>query len=98
MKKSIREIKKILKKHKSELKKKYRIKKISIFGSYVRDQQRDTSDVDIIVEFEEIPDLLEFVRLEEYLKKILGIKVDLVTKESISPYIKKYIEGEVIPI
>ncbi|MEK7658770.1 MAG: nucleotidyltransferase family protein [Patescibacteria group bacterium] len=80
------------------LKEKFRVKKIGIFGSYSRGEQRKTSDVDILVEFYEEPSLFEFIRLERYLKNILKIKVDLVMKDSLKPYIGKHILDEVIYI
>ncbi len=80
------------------LKEKFRVKKIGIFGSYSRGEQRKTSDIDILVEFYEVPSLLEFIRLERYLKNILKIKVDLVMKDSLKPYIGKRVLEEVIYI
>ncbi len=88
----------ILKEHEKELKKRYRIKEIGIFGSYVREEAKESSDVDILVEFE--PDakisLLDFVELENYLSDILGIKVDLVEKSALKPRIGKQILTEVV--
>ena len=95
--KSLPEIKKILSEHKEELKEKYKIKEIKIFGSYARGRQKETSDIDIIVNFEEFPTFIEFMRIQEELEKILGVKVDLLTEESISPFIKPYIK-EVVAI
>ena len=95
--KNMDEIIKILTEHKEELKKKYKIKEIKIFGSYARGEQRETSDIDIIVDFEETPTLIELLRVEEEIERILGIKVDLLTEESISPFIKPYIK-EVVAI
>ena len=78
------------------LKEKFRVKKIGIFGSYSRGEQRKSSDIDILVEFYEEPSLFEFIRLERFLKNILKIKVDLVMKDSLKPYIGKHILEEVI--
>ena len=50
------------------------------------------SDVDIIVDFEEVPTFIEFMKIQEELEKILGVKVDLLTEESISPFIRPYIK------
>jgi predicted nucleotidyltransferase len=95
--KTLNEIKKILIEHKKELKEKYRVKKIGIFGSYVRGEQTEKSDIDIMIEFYEAPDFFEFLELEEYLTNILNIKVDLITKNSVhNPYIKKSIEEDLI--
>jgi len=60
--------------------------KIAVFGSYVRGEEKPQSDIDIMVEFSERKSLLELVRIERELSEILGIKVDLLTEESISPY------------
>ena len=98
MKKSIDEIKKILKKHKKELKEKYGIKEIGIFGSYLRGEAKKESDVDILVEFnlDAKVSLLDFVELENYLSDLLGVKVDLVEKSALKPRIGKQILSEVV--
>ncbi|RLG67579.1 nucleotidyltransferase, partial [archaeon] len=82
MGKSLVEIKKILKKHEKELKEKYKIKKIGIFGSYLRGEAKESSDLDILVEFQPEAEisLLDFVELENYLNDLLGVKIDLVEK------------------
>ena len=94
--KDLEEIKRILVKHKEILKKKFRVKEIGVFGSYVRGEQRKGSDVDILVEFEETPTLLEFMELENYLTEILGVKVDLVMKRALKPTIKEFVLKEVV--
>ena len=68
----------ILKEHKEKLKEKYQIKEIGVFGSYVRGEYKEKSDLDILVEFEEDADidLLKFVNIENYLSDLLDIKVD----------------------
>lgn len=96
---SLREINKILTEHKEELKEKYKIREIGVFGSYVRGEQKKRgSDVDILVEFndEDIPDLLKFIEMEMYLKKLLKKKVDLVRKGGIRPELKNIVLNEVI--
>jgi len=87
--KTLSEIKEILRRHKEILKKKYKVKSIAIFGSYARNEQKETSDIDILVEFYKTPDLIEFVDLKYYLEDILGIKVDLVTKNALHPMIRE---------
>ncbi|QTA38231.1 nucleotidyltransferase family protein [Thermosipho ferrireducens] len=95
--KSLEEIIQILIQHREYLEEKYRIKSLKIFGSYAEGKQTEKSDIDLIVDFYEVPTLIEFVRIEEELSKILGVKVDLLTEKSISPFIKPYIkEVEVI--
>ncbi len=73
------------------------VKRIGVFGSFVRGEEKEESDIDIIVEFEEgKKNFNNFINLAFFLEKLFGRKVDLVTLESISPYIKPYIEKEVI--
>lgn len=62
-------------------------KKIAVFGSYVRGEEKPGSDIDIIVEFSERKSFLEFVRIERELTEVLEIKMDLLTEKSISPYL-----------
>ena len=65
--------------------KKNNAKKIAVFGSYVLNDETPKSDIDIIVEFGDNKSLLEFVRIERELSESIGIKVDLLTEDSISP-------------
>ncbi|MGB9927989.1 MAG: nucleotidyltransferase family protein [Methanosarcina sp.] len=78
--------------------KKYKVNYLGIFGSYVRGEQDSESDLDILVEFDEAPGLFEYIRLEDYLSEILGIKVDLVMKSALKPAIGKRILEEVIAV
>ena len=94
--KTIREIKEILAKHREELKSRFKVKEIGIFGSYVRETQSKRSDVDILVEFKESISLLDLVKLENFLTSLLEIKVDLVPKEDIRMELKERILKEAI--
>lgn len=69
-------------------------KKIAIFGSYVRGEEKPESDIDILVEFKERKSLLEFVKIERELSQSVGIKVDLLTEKAISPYLIDRIKSE----
>jgi len=93
--KRVGEIESILAQHREELKERYKVKEIGIFGSYVRNEQRKKSDVDILVEFYKPIGLFAFMDLEEHLKKLLGLKVDLVSKRALKPRIGEYILNEV---
>jgi uncharacterized protein len=97
---TIDQIKETLSKHKEELKQNYQVIDIGVFGSYVRGEQKKTSDVDILVEFEESSklSLLDFIGLENYLADILGVKVDLVEKGTLKPRIGKHVLEEVVTI
>jgi hypothetical protein len=85
---------KILSKKKLYLKEKYTVTDIGIFGSYAREEQKDTSDIDIFIDFEETPDLLTFIEIESYLEDLLKMKVDLVRKKSIRQELKESILSE----
>lgn len=82
--KSLQEIRSILEENKAYFLEKYPIKSIGIFGSYVKNDQKQTSDVDIIVEFTHSPGIA-FIDLADELEALLGIKVDLVSKKGIKP-------------
>ncbi len=69
-------------------------RKIAIFGSYVRGEEKPGSDIDVLVEFAERKSLLELVRIERELSELIGMKVDLLTKKSISPYLVDTITKE----
>lgn len=72
----------------------YGAKKVAVFGSYVRGEESQDSDIDVIVEFSERKSLLEFVRIERELSEELGVKVDLLTEKSISPYLIENVKKE----
>ena len=92
------EIKGKLKKLGPLLKEKFKVKRIGIFGSYIKGEEKKGSDVDILVEFEEtaILSLLDFINLENYLSEALGVKVDLVEETTLKPRIGKHILEEVV--
>ena len=97
--KTLEEIERILGEHREELRRKFKVKEIGIFGSYVRGEAKETSDVDILVDFYE-PIGWEIVDLKEYLESLLGVKVDLVTKDGVMrrPKLWKYIREELIHV
>ncbi len=90
--------KRILQRHLPELRERYRVKSLGIFGSYVRGDQKKRSDLDVLVEFDRAPTLFQFVDLENHLSELVGIKVDLVTKSALKPAIGQRILAEVVPL
>jgi predicted nucleotidyltransferase len=80
------------------LKAQYRVHTLEVFGLFVRGEERADSDLDLLVTFDEAPSLFHFVALEIDLSDSLGIKVDLVMKDSLKPNIGKYILEEAQPI
>ena len=80
--KTIQEIQRILKEHKEEIREKYGVVIVGIFRSYARGEQKESSDLDIIVELERSIGL-KFYELWDYLENLLGIKVDVLTLFSV---------------
>lgn len=72
------------------------VKKLGLFGSFVRNEQHGESDIDLLVEFEPQKKTFDnFIHLSFLLEELLDHHIELVTPESISPYIKPYILEEV---
>lgn len=78
------------------LSERYKVQTLGVFGSYVRQEQRADSDLDILVTFLETPSLLKFIELEYYLSDAFGVKVDLVMKDALKPAIGTQILKEVM--
>ena len=87
-----------LKQKNTELTKQFGVKSLSLFGSVARNEATQTSDVDLLVEFNRPVVYFGLFALQDYLEKLLGCSVDLGTPNSLKPYIKKRIEGELIRV
>ncbi len=81
---------------KPELKEKFKVKTIGFFGSYVRGEQKSSSDLDILIDFYEPISLFRYIELENFLSEMLGVKVDLVMRDVLKPRIKNSILNEAI--
>jgi predicted nucleotidyltransferase len=79
-----------------ELRQKYHVRKIGIFGSESRNEASVSSDVDILVEFESPVDFFEFIDLKEYLERLLNRRVDLVTTKALKPQLRDRILQEAV--
>ena len=88
----------ILREHLPELRERYGVASLGIFGSYVREEQRQDSDLDVLVEFDRSIGLFDFVGLELELCELLGPKVDLVMKSALKWRIGERILAEVFPV
>jgi predicted nucleotidyltransferase len=75
--------------------KSYKVNKIGIFGSCATGKMKKKSDVDLLVDFDEMIDLFDYVHLSDELRQMLKTKVDLSTPDAIKPYIKPKIMREV---
>ena len=97
-KRSLESLLKILRKQLPTLSERYDVETLEVFGSYVRAEQKADSDLDLLVTFRDEPSLLTFVAIENYLSDELGIKVDLVMKDSLKPAIGEVILNEAMPV
>lgn len=81
---------------KQDLKERYHVRNIGMFGSFSRNEQGRTSDLDLVVEFEQPIGMMAFVHLRDLLSERLGIKIDLVTPEGLHPLIRDRVMHEVL--
>ena len=93
--KTLDDIKATLKKHKIELENRFKVRKIAVFGSYAREEEANTSDVDILVDLIE-PIGWEIIDLKDFLEEVLGIEVDLVTVKALKPELSDIILKEAV--
>jgi len=93
--KTKQEIFKILSEHLVQMRNEYGVEKIGVFGSVVNEEHALTSDVDILVEFSRTIGMVKFLQLENDLQKLLGAKVDLVTRNALKKHIGRRILQEV---
>ena len=84
-----------LRSHKDEMHEKFGLVKIGLFGSYVRGEQREDSDIDLAVEIESSNKFRSFFGLKAYLEDGLQKKIDMGIESSIKPIVHKYIEKEI---
>lgn len=75
---------------------KFFVKEIGVFGSIARNEQNPQSDIDILVDFKKPIGIFDFIRLEDYLSKLLNSKVDLVTKTGLKSIIKDEILSQTV--
>jgi len=81
-----------------EIRKRFSVKTLSVFGSAARGEMADGSDVDILVAFDQKASFDLFMDLKFYLEELLGTQVDLVTDKALRPRVRKAIEGELISV
>lgn len=96
MKLAIKQIKDTLNNNRDYIRDTYHVVNIGIFGSVARGENTEKSDLDVLVEFSKPIGFFEFVRLEDYLTKVIGQRVDLVTKNALRPFLKEEILSQTI--
>ena len=96
--KTLDQIKTIIRQHRDVLAERYGIAVVGIFGSYVRDEQGQQSDIDLLADILRPISLLELVGAELYLNEILGVRVDLVPKRDVREELREIILREAISV
>ena len=98
--KTLYEIQQTLQAQSPYLAEKYGVRIVGVFGSYVRQEQRPDSDLDLLIELDRPPkiSLIGLVELEDQLSQVLGVKVDLAIRSNLKKRIGARILQEVIPI
>lgn len=81
-----------------EIRRRFSVKALWVFGSIVRGEAADKSDVDVLVTFDQRANFDTFMDLKFYLEELLGTGVDLVTDKALRPQIRRAIEQEMIDV
>lgn len=97
-KRSLDEILSVLRPHMPVLRHRFRVQRLEVFGSYVRGDATEESDLDVLVEFDETPSLIGFMKLQNHLSDLLGIPVDLGMTDAVRGRIGQRILREKITV
>jgi predicted nucleotidyltransferase len=87
-----------LKLHREEMRTRFGVGSVALFGSHARDEARPDSDVDLLVEFERAPTFLGYMELVDYLEQLFGTRVDLATPHKLKPRVRPYVERDLIRV
>jgi predicted nucleotidyltransferase len=98
LERSLEDVKGQLEALKPTLKREFKVETIDIFGSYARNQQTEKSDLDLLVTYSEMVDLLLVARLRRFLRRKLHMKVDVVSKEFLNKHIREQVLEEAVPV
>jgi hypothetical protein len=96
--KSLDEIRTLLREELPRLRQDHAVRSLEVFGSFVRGEASASSDLDLLVEFDDAPTLFGFIRLEDELSQLLDVKVDLVMKKGLKPALGERILSEAVAI
>ena len=88
----------LLRTHKPTLREQFGVTKLALYGSFARDEASDSSDVDVLVEFDTPPRWRQYFGAQFYLEDLLGREVDLATREEVRIEIRPYVEREALSV
>jgi predicted nucleotidyltransferase len=92
------QILRLLSAHRQELAQRFGVKQLSLFGSAARDQLREDSDVDLLVEFDGDATYDGYFKLQDYLQALLGRTVDLVTERGLKPRARQHVQKDLVRV
>jgi predicted nucleotidyltransferase len=95
---SLEHFREVLRRELPALAERYNVASLAVFGSYVRGENREDSDLDLVVEYSRTPSLFQFVDLQNHLSGLLGIQVDLVLKNALKPRVAVNVLRELQPV
>lgn len=81
-----------------ELRSRFHVSRLELFGSYVRNEQQPGSDLDVLVDYAETPSLLSLIALQDYLSEALGVKVDLTMRSGLRPEVRRYLLVDTVAV
>lgn len=96
--KTVEEIRTTIRQHQEVLAERYGVRVVGLFGSYVQEEQRRRSDLDLLADILRPVSLLELVGAELYLSEVLGVKVDLIPKRAVREELRETIFKEAVAI
>jgi predicted nucleotidyltransferase len=88
----------VLKDHRDEFRQRFGVRSLRLFGSVARDEASDHSDVDILVDFEDLPTFRGYMDLRIFLEDLLGVEVDLVTETGLKEHARPFVERDAISV
>ena len=84
--------------HRDEIRRRFHVSSLVLFGSHARDEAGEESDVDLLVDFAKVPSWSEFNDLIDFLENLLGTTVDLVSPSTLKPRMRPYVERDSIRV
>ena len=88
----------MLERHRDEIRHRFGVRSLSLFGSFARDEASDHSDVDLLVEFNHAPTFRGYMDLRIFLEDLLGVDVDLVTETGLKEHARPTVERDAIRV
>ncbi len=93
-----REVINLLARHKAEIKRQFGVRDLALFGSVARQEAREGSDVDVLVDFADRPTFDNYMGLKLFLEALFGVRIDLVIRTDLRPALRSRVEQEAVHV